>query len=277
MSCSLPCPAPVQSMPPGSPPPSAQIAVAGSLPMNWSASPASLQSSSAAANSSASVGATSVPSSFAKPFMSLPPNRSRTLSGPALTTSASAPKAKTITPPSAPWPSNGSGSSGSAGTLALPTTRSSIWRACGRRVRRCSSSPLTINSESLLLNATSFFLTCHPQLSSTSSPSTRFLIRKRYLFTPHDVPTPIVANKNLKTNLGRHRRSRIVYAKQVPDFVFSGGKNRRLSRFKCLQRHERPQNTKVPHSDGRHFSVAVLTPGCQCAVGKPVLVVVAHI
>src|SRR6266550_2728892 len=58
--------------------------------MNWCASPASLPSSSAAANSSASVGATSVPSSFARPFMSSPPNPSRILSGPALTTPASA-------------------------------------------------------------------------------------------------------------------------------------------------------------------------------------------
>ncbi len=78
-------------------------------PMNWSPSPASLPSSSAAANSSASVGATSVPSSFAKPFMSLPPSPSRTLSGPALTTTSNEPKAKSTTLPSGPWPSNGSG------------------------------------------------------------------------------------------------------------------------------------------------------------------------
>jgi hypothetical protein len=140
----------------------------GRLPMNWCASPASLQSSSAAADSSASVGATFVPSSFAKLFMSLPPNPSRTLSGPALSTSASAPKAKTTTPPSAPWLSNGFGSSGSAGTLAPLTTRLSISRVCGRRDRRCSSSPPTIHSESLCLAATSFFLTCHPQLSSVA-------------------------------------------------------------------------------------------------------------
>ena len=136
--------------------------------MNWLPSPASLPSSSAVVNSSASVGATSVPSSFAKPFMSSPPSPSRTLSGPALTTSASAPKAKTTTPPSALWPSNGSGSSGSAGTLALPTMKLSISRVCGRRVRRCSTSPLTINSKFLLLAQTSFFLTCHPQLSSAA-------------------------------------------------------------------------------------------------------------
>jgi len=100
-------PAAVQSMPPGSPRPSAQTAVAGPLLMNWLPSPASLRSSSAVANSSASVGVTSVLSSFAKLFMSMPRSPSRTLSGPALTTPASAPRVKTITQPSALLPSNG--------------------------------------------------------------------------------------------------------------------------------------------------------------------------
>src|SRR6266404_6352200 len=164
MSCSLPCPAPVQSMPPGSPPPSAQIAVAGRRPMNWSPSPASLPSSSAAANSSASVGATSVRSSFAKLFMSLPRNRSKTPSGPALTTPVSGPKAKTIMPPSAPWPSNGFGSFGSAGRLALLTMRSPIWKVCGRRDPHSSSSLLTFNSEIWLLAETSFSLDLSPSV-----------------------------------------------------------------------------------------------------------------
>ena len=104
-------------------------------------------------------GTTSALSSSANRFTNMPANRLSILSGPELITLRSEPKGRIITPQCEPWPSNGSGSSGSAGRRALPTVRSSTWKVCERRDRLYFCSQLT--TQPRIKN----FLTCRPQLS----------------------------------------------------------------------------------------------------------------
>src|SRR5688572_8694669 len=62
-------------------------------------------------------------SSANRAFMSTPRNPSSSAAGPPPFTSNSARKAAAITPPSAPWPTNGSASSGNAGRPERPTMK----------------------------------------------------------------------------------------------------------------------------------------------------------
>jgi len=118
----------------------------GSRPTNWSPSPASLPSSSAAANSSASVGVTSVPSSFAKLHEFAAQSIQDSFWARAYYSSQRA---------------KGKDHHAAVRALAFKWIRI-IWKcwhsrtpyneviyleSCGRRDRRCSSSRLTIRSE----------------------------------------------------------------------------------------------------------------------------------
>jgi len=80
----------------------------------------------------------------------------------------------------------------------------------------------------------------------------------------------VVADKDLKANLGRHSRRQIVFVKQVVDFVLLGGQHHRLPGFECLQRNEISQSTKIAN---RESNVLFFEFRAQRAISEPVCLV----
>jgi hypothetical protein len=110
------------------------------MPRPSRSTPALPPSPSAAAISIGSTGVGRARLSCARPSSNGWRAPSRTRSGRAPSTSVTAPKALPTTPPSAPWPSNGSASSSAAGLTARPTMNLDTSQPSRSDIHRCSNS-----------------------------------------------------------------------------------------------------------------------------------------